>query len=73
MKRLFTLVALMAMVLGANAKWSDEPVYKIDYSTKQSFPFYVMGYVPEFGSGWMTDFGALGYKYADDEMKDDFD
>ena len=58
MKRLFTLVALMAMVLGANAKWSDEPVYKIDYSTKQSFPFYVMGYVPEFGSGWMTDYGS---------------
>ncbi len=58
MKRLFTLVALMAMVLGASAKWSDEPVYKIDYSTKQSFPFYVMGYVPEFGSGWMTDYGS---------------
>ena len=70
MKRLFTLVALMAMVLGANAKWSDEPVYKIDYSTYQSFPFYVMGYVPEFDNGCMTDFGAqYGYK-TDDEMAD---
>ena len=68
MKRLFTLVALMAMVLGASAKWSDEPVYKIDYSAYHGFPFYVMGYVPEFDSGWMTDFGA-NYKYA--EKKDD--
>ena len=58
MKRLFTLVALMAMVLGASAKWSDEPVYKIDYSTYQSFPFYVMGYVPEFSNGCMTDYGS---------------
>ena len=70
MKRLFTLVALMAMVLGASAKWSDEPVYKIDYSTYQGFPFYVMGYVPEFDNGCMTDFGAqYGYK-TDDEMAD---
>lgn len=68
MKRLFTLVVLMAMVLGASAKWSDEPVYKIDYSTYNGFPFYVMGYVPEFDSGWMTDFGA-NYRYA--EKKDD--
>lgn len=68
MKRLFTLVVLMAMVLGASAKWSDEPVYKIDYSAYHGFPFYVMGYVPEFDSGWMTDFGA-NYRYA--EKKDD--
>ena len=68
MKKLFTLVALLAMVLGANAKWSDEPIYKIDYTTYQGFPFYVMGYVPEFDSGYMTDFGA-NYKYA--EVKED--
>ena len=67
MKKLFTLVALLAMVLGANAqKW--EKVYSIDYTTLQGFPFYVMGYVPEFTSGCMTDFGA-NYKYA--EVKDD--
>ena len=60
----------MAMVLGASAKWSDEPVYKIDYSTYQGFPFYVMGYVPEFSNGCMTDFGAqYGYK-TDAEMAD---
>ena len=70
MKRLFTLVALMAMVLGANAKWSDEPIYKIDYSGYHGFPFYVMGYVPEFDNGCMTDFGAqYGYK-TDEEMAD---
>ena len=68
MKKLFTLVALLAMVLGANAKWSEEPIYKIDYSTYQGFPFYVMGYVPEFDNGHMTDFGA-SYKYA--EVKED--
>ena len=70
MKKLFTLVALLAMVLGANAKWGDKPVYTIDYSTYQGFPFYVMGYVPEFDNGCMTDFGAgFGYK-TDAEMEE---
>ena len=70
MKKLFTLVALLAMVLGANAKWGDTPIYTIDYSTYQGFPFYVMGYVPEFDNGCMTDFGAgFGYK-TDEEMAD---
>ena len=62
MKKLFTLVALLAMVLGANAKWSEKPIYTIDYSKYQGFPFYVMGYVPEFINGVMTDFGA-DYRY----------
>ncbi len=69
MKKLITLVALLAMVLGANAqggKW--EKVYSVDYTTYQGFPFYVMGYVPEFDNGHMTDYGA-NYKYA--EVKDD--
>ena len=64
MKKLFTLVALLAMVLGASAqqgKW--EEVYKIDYSTYTGFPFYVMGYVPEWVNGVMTDYGA-DYRYA---------
>jgi hypothetical protein len=70
MKKLFTLVALLAMALGANAKWSEQPIYTIDYSTYNGFPFYVMGYVPEFDNGCMTDFGAgFGYK-TDDEMAD---
>lgn len=64
MKKVFTLLALLAMFLGANAqggKW--EQVYSIDYSTHTGFPFYVMGYVPEFDNGCMTDFGAA-YRYA---------
>ena len=70
MKKLFTLVALLAMVLGANAKWGEQPIYTIDYSTYQGFPFYVMGYVPEFDNGCMTDFGAgFGYK-TDAEMEE---
>jgi hypothetical protein len=61
MKKLFTLVALLACFLGAKAEWNQ--VYTIDYSQQQSFPFYVMGYVPEFGNGCMTDLGAA-YRYA---------
>ena len=40
-----------------------EEIYKIDYSTHTGFPFYVMGYVPEWFDGVMTDFGA-NYKYV---------
>ena len=67
MKKLFTLVALLTCFMGAKAAdWVE--VYKIDYSTYNGFPFYVMGYVPEWFDGVMTDFGAMyGYK-TDDEM-----
>lgn len=69
MKKLFTLVAFLACFLGANAQQAQwEEVYSIDYTTYQGFPFYVMGYVPEFDNGHMTDYGA-NYKYA--EKKDD--
>ena len=61
MKKLFTLVALLACVLGAKAEWVED--YKIDYSSKSGFPFYVMGYVPEWVDGVMTDFGA-NFEYA---------
>lgn len=61
MKKLFTLVALLACFMGAKA--AVEKVYSIDYSTKNSFPFFVMGYVPEWIDGVMTDFGAA-YRYA---------
>ena len=66
MKKLFTLVALLACVLGAKAEWVTD--YELDYSTKSGFPFYVMGYVPEWVDGVMTDLGGL-YEYA--EKKDD--
>ena len=63
MKKFFTLIALLAMSLGASAagEWVED--YKIDYSQNTGFPFYVMGYVPEWIDGVMTDFGA-NYKYV---------
>ena len=66
MKRLFTLVALMACFLGAKADWVED--YKIDYSAYTGFPFFVMGYVPEWVDGVMTDYGN-GFKCV--EVKDD--
>ncbi len=70
MKKVFTLLALLTCFLGANAqggKW--EQVYTYDYSAHSGFPFYVMGYVPEFDNGYMTDFGAA-YRYATQEELD---
>ena len=61
MKKLFTVVALLSVFLGAKADWVQD--YQIDYSTHKGFPFYVMGYVPEWIDGVMTDFGA-NYKYV---------
>jgi len=61
MKKLFTLVALLAVFMGAKAEWVED--YSIDYSTKDNFPFFVMGYVPEWVGGVMTDYGA-NYRYA---------
>ena len=61
MKKLFTLVALLASFLGAKAEWVED--YKVDYSTSKAFPFYVMGYVPEWVDGVMTDFGG-NYEYV---------
>ena len=70
MKKLFTLVALLACVLGAKAEWVED--YKLDYSTKSGFPFYVMGYVPEWLDGVMTDFGAMyAYKTEADVAEGD--
>ena len=67
MKKLFTLVALLACFLGAKAEWVED--YKVDYSTSTSFPFFVMGYVPEWVDGVMTDYGA-NYKYVAKATKD---
>ena len=61
MKKLFTLIALFAVTLGAKAEWVQD--YRIDYSTYTGFPFYVMGYVPEWNNGVMTDMGG-SYKYV---------
>ena len=62
MKKIFTLIALLTCFMGAKAaEWVE--VYKIDYSQNTGFPFYVMGYVPEWVDGVMTDYGA-DYRYA---------
>jgi hypothetical protein len=62
MKKLFTLVALLTCFMGARAAdWVE--VYSINYSNNTGFPFFVMGYVPEWIDGVMTDFGA-DYRYA---------
>ncbi|MBO4821461.1 MAG: hypothetical protein J5548_08345 [Prevotella sp.] len=62
MKKIFTLIALLTCFMGARAAdWVE--VYKIDYSNNTGFPFYVMGYVPEWVGGVMTDYGAM-YKYV---------
>jgi len=70
MKKLFTLVALLACFLGAKAE--EVEVAKIDYSTMSSFTFYVMGYVPEWFDGVMTDLGST-YRYATQDVLDNGD
>lgn len=67
MKKLFTLLAFLTCFVGAKAEWVTD--YSIDYSTYQKFPFYVMGYVPEWYEGVMTDLGA-NYKYVAMATKD---
>ena len=61
MKKLFTLVALLTVFMGANAaNWNK--VKEINFSDYTGFPHYVMGYVPEWVNGVMTDYGA-DYRY----------
>ena len=70
MRKLFTLIALLAVFMGAKAEWVQD--YKIDYSQNTGFPFYVMGYVPEWVDGVMTDYGSMySYKTDDDMAKED--
>ena len=61
MKKLFTLFVLLTCVLGAKAEWVED--YKIDYSSYSGFPLYVMGFVPEWVDGVMTDMGG-NFEYA---------
>ena len=63
MKKLFTLVALLTCFMGVRAAADWKEVYKIDYANNTGFPFFVMGYVPEWFDGVMTDLGA-NYKYV---------
>ena len=66
MKKLFTLFVLLTCVLGAKAEWVED--YKVDYSSYSGFPFYVMGFVPEWVDGVMTDMGGnFEYVKTDNE------
>ena len=66
MKKLFTLFAFLACFLGAKAEWVED--YKVDYSSYSGFPFYVMGFVPEWVDGVMTDMGGnFEYVKTDNE------
>ncbi len=68
MKKFFTLIALLAVVLGAKADW--EKVYSVDYSSFNGFPYYVMGFVPEWYDGVMTDKGG-NYAYTEVEKAEE--
>ena len=53
MKKLFTLIALLACFMGAKAEWVTD--YSKQYSEYADFPFYVMGYAPSIIDGTMVD------------------
>ena len=55
------MFAFLACFLGAKAEWVED--YKIDYSSYSGFPLYVMGFVPEWVDGVMTDMGG-NFEYA---------
>ena len=67
MKKLFTLFVLLTCVLGAKAEWVED--YKVDYSNYSGFPFYVMGFVPEWVDGVMTDMGG-NFEYVTTDNED---
>ncbi len=69
MKKLLTLFALLAVFMGAKAESVID--YSIDYSTYGGFPFWVMGFVPEFDNGHMTDYGAMYTYKAEADVTDE--
>ena len=58
-KLLFALALTMIGVQGVKA----EKVYEINYSDFDAFPFYVMGFTPEWVNGIMTDGGGGWHQY----------
>jgi hypothetical protein len=69
MKKLFTILALLTCFMGAKAEWVQD--YKIDYSTLNDFPFYVMGYAPAIIDGVMVD-NPVPYRKLWRGNEDDF-
>ena len=74
MKRLSTFLCTLALLLVGASSAKAEKVYEIVYSDYTGFPFFVMGYVPEWNAGILTDNGA-NYRYKKkteaDEAGDD--
>ena len=67
-KKIYLFLAFLTMFMGANAaNWVQ--VTELHFGQFTSFPYYVMGYVPEFyGDGLMTDLGGQYSYKTDDEM-----
>ena len=59
-KSILALALLMVGVTGVKAETLDQ-VYEIDYSDYTSFPFYVMGFTPDWDGGIMVDGGSSGW------------
>ena len=62
MRKLTQLMLTLALLVVGVGEVKAAKVFELDYSQKTGFPFYVMGYVPEWVGGVMTDYGAA-YKY----------
>ena len=67
MKKLFTLIAFLTVVVGAKAamEWVED--YKVDYSAFKEFPFWVMGSAPTFNGEAMYDEAPTYKIFRDDD------
>lgn len=63
MKRFSTFVCALALLLVGAGSAKAEKVYEVTYSTYDSFPFYVMGFTPEWVGGIMVDGGGGWHQY----------
>ena len=61
LKKLLSLAAVAALGISANAEVVEDIM--INYANYTSFPFYVMGYIPEFSDGVMKTTAPF-YKYV---------
>ena len=62
MRKFTQLMLTLSLLVVGVGEVKAEKVYTVDYSTYTGFPFHVMGYVPEWVEGVMTDYGA-NYRY----------
>ena len=67
MKKLFTLIAFLTVVVGAKAAMEGVEDYKVDYSAFKEFPFWVMGSAPTFNGEAMYDEAPTYKIFRDDD------